>query len=255
MLRLLPYLWGQGVATSKEVCPPVDDNCLGMPALTDKPCQGTDCGVCEDICPTQAIKVIGQKQSAQMTLDLGACIACGLCVDICPTGTIISNKSTRIAVENRQELVLSTAVSGKKSTLTRQESDRIFRDSLAIRVVSTGCGACDLEMAATSNPLFDMERFGVQLVASPRFADALLVTGPVGRGMHDALLRCYEAMPEPRKVIAAGTCAVSGGLHRAGYAAANGVDALIPVDVYIPGCPPHPWSMLHGIFLAMDRLL
>jgi Ni,Fe-hydrogenase III small subunit len=88
-------------------------------------------------------------------------------------------------------------------------------------------------------------------VASPRFADALLVTGPVGRAMQEPLRRCYEAMAEPRLVIAVGTCAVSGGVHRGGYAEANGVEPVLPVAAYVPGCPPHPWSIIHGILLAM----
>ncbi len=129
---------------------------------------------------------------------------------------------------------------------------QVFKKSLAVRVVSTGCSACDLEIGAAGNPIFDMERFGVQVVASPRSADALVVTGPVGRGMQSALLSCYEAMAEPRVVVAAGTCSISGGVHKGGYTEANGVDALLPVDVYIPGCPPHPWSIIHGIKLAMD---
>jgi Ni,Fe-hydrogenase III small subunit/ferredoxin len=128
-----------------------------------------------------------------------------------------------------------------------------FRRSLHIREVSTGCSATDLEVAAINNPIFDVARFGVQFVASPRFADALLVTGPVGRAMQEPLRRCFDAMAEPRLVIAAGTCAISGGLHRGGYAEANGVAEILPVAAYVPGCPPHPWSIIHAILLAMGR--
>ena len=98
-----------------------------------------------------------------------------------------------------------------------------------------------------------MERFGVHIVASPRYADALMVTGPVGKGMQLALERCYEAMPNPRMVVAVGTCAISGGVHRGGYTKAFGVDQVLPVDVYIPGCPPHPWQIVYGTLLAMNR--
>jgi Ni,Fe-hydrogenase III small subunit len=128
-----------------------------------------------------------------------------------------------------------------------------FHRSLHIREVSTGCNATDLEVVATNNPVFDVARFGVHFVASPRFADALLVTGPVGRGMQEPLRRCFEAMAEPRIVIAVGTCAVSGGVHRGGYADANGVTEILPVSAYVPGCPPHPWSIIHGILVAMGR--
>jgi Ni,Fe-hydrogenase III small subunit len=106
-------------------------------------------------------------------------------------------------------------------------------------------------VAAATNPIFDVARFGVHFVASPRFADALVVTGPVGRSMQEPLRRCYEAMADPRLVIAVGTCAISGGLHRDGYAGANGVTELLPVAAYVPGCPPHPWSIIHGVLLAM----
>jgi Ni,Fe-hydrogenase III small subunit len=106
---------------------------------------------------------------------------------------------------------------------------------------------------ASTNAIFDVARFGVQFVASPRFADALLVTGPVGRAMHEPLRRCYEAMAEPRVVIAAGTSAISGGMHCGGYAQACGVSGLLPVACYIPGAPPHPWSIIHGLLLVMGR--
>ena len=98
-----------------------------------------------------------------------------------------------------------------------------------------------------------MERFGVHVVASPRFADVLLVTGPVPKAMHEPLRRCYEAMPEPRLVIAVGTCAISGGVHKNGYTEANGVANVLPVDAFIPGCPPHPWSIIDGIRTAMKN--
>ena len=120
--------------------------------------------------------------------------------------------------------------------------------------MSTGDNACDLEVIASTNAIFDVARFGIHFVASPRFADALLVTGPVGRAMQEPLRRCYDAMAEPRLVIAAGVSAISGGMHGAGYANANGVAEILPVSVYIPGDPPHPWSIIHGLLRAMGRV-
>jgi Ni,Fe-hydrogenase III small subunit len=114
------------------------------------------------------------------------------------------------------------------------------------------CNGCELEIAATTNPVFDLERFGVHFVASPRHADVLLVTGPVTRNMEIALQRTYEATPEPRVVVAVGACGCSGGIFgEGGYAALGGVDRVLPVDVYIPGCPPRPQAILNGLLVAM----
>jgi len=254
MLKLLSYLIGQGVATARELFPALDDACIGMPTLTDAPCQGSDCHACQDVCPTAAIQVAGDGQGSFVSLDRGACIACGLCIQTCPAGTIKRDLSTKTAVRRREELVLTTSARADKPGQPEEaETTKMFRQSLAVREVATGCSACDLEIGASGNPVFDMDRFGVSVVASPRFADALVVTGPVAKGMQKPLIRCYEAMAEPRLVIAAGTCAISGGVHKGGYAEANGVDSILPVDVYIPGCPPHPWSIIYGISLAMGK--
>jgi Ni,Fe-hydrogenase III small subunit len=125
--------------------------------------------------------------------------------------------------------------------------------SLHVRQVDAGsCNGCELEIAATTNPMFDLERFGIHFVASPRHADLLLVTGPVTRNMEIALKRTYEAAPEPRVVVAVGACGCSGGIFGEGtYAAVGGVDRVVPVDVYIPGCPPRPHAILNGLLVAM----
>lgn len=253
MLKLITHILKNGVATATELCPPLEEDAAGMPIVTQSPCINDDCRICAELCPTNAISVNQNNiNSLEVELDLGSCIGCQLCVDNCPSGTIVNSRSTRLAKERRSELILSN----KKDTSDSEEvlnEKNVFRKSLHARVISTGCSACDLELGATSNPIFDLERFGVTIVASPRFADALIVTGPVGKGMRDPLLRCYAAMPEPRIVIALGTCAISGGVHKNGYAEANGLDKILPVDVYIPGCPPHPWSIIHGISLAMGK--
>lgn len=130
----------------------------------------------------------------------------------------------------------------------KQHIDARFAGSLAIREVDAGsCNACELEIHALNNPYYDVERFGIHFVASPRHADALLVTGPVTRHMQTALLRTWEATPNPKFVIAAGECACNGGEFNDSYASCGGVDNVVPVDVKIPGCPPTPIALLKGL--------
>ena len=277
MLKILSYILRNGLATVAEPCPPLEADANGMPAITDKPCSGSGCNACAVACPTEAIVVVDENGKGKIALDLGACIGCQLCIDVCPTGTIVNDRSTKLARIKRSDLVLTNDLfveqemvngvdqvtkkgqikSVAQSEMIEPQPDlvkNLFGRSLHARVVSTGCSACDMEISACGNPVFDLERFGVQIVASPRFADVLLVTGPVGRGMRDSLLRCYAAMPDPKIVVAVGTCAISGGVHKNGYAEANGVDKFLPVAMHIPGCPPHPWTIIHGILLAMGKI-
>jgi Ni,Fe-hydrogenase III small subunit len=126
--------------------------------------------------------------------------------------------------------------------------------SLAIRHVDAGsCNACELEIHALSNAFYDIERFGFRFVASPRHADVLMVTGPVTRNMQEALQRTYDAMPAPKWVVAAGACALDGSLYAGGYACADGVASVMPVDLAIPGCPPTPTALLKGLLALMTR--
>jgi len=127
--------------------------------------------------------------------------------------------------------------------------------ALCIRAIDAGsCNGCELEIGALNNPVYDIERFGIHFVASPRHADMLLVTGPVTRNMELALLKTFRATPEPRLVVAVGTCGISGGIFGKNYASLGGVDQVIPVDVYIPGCPPRPQALLQGILMAIGRM-
>jgi Ni,Fe-hydrogenase III small subunit len=131
---------------------------------------------------------------------------------------------------------------------------RLFGRSLGIREVDAGsCNACEVEATALGYPFYDMERFGIHVVASPRHADILLVTGPITRNMQLGLMQSYKATPTPKIVIAMGSCAISGGIFKDSYAVGNGADNFVPVDVYIPGCPPRPQAIMHGIMVALDK--
>ncbi len=138
----------------------------------------------------------------------------------------------------------------------RERAGRLFARSVHVREVSAGCcNACDLEVQAITNPIFDASRFGIQFVASPRHADLLLVTGVVSRNMLEPLIRTYNAMPDPKLVVAVGACAIDGGIFKGAYGSEGGVASChLPVAVSIPGCPPRPQAILHGILLALDRL-
>jgi Ni,Fe-hydrogenase III small subunit len=132
---------------------------------------------------------------------------------------------------------------------------RLFGRSLAIREVDAGsCNGCELEISGLTGPVYDAERFGIHFVASPRHADLLLVTGPVTRNMEVPLRKTYEATPEPRLVVAVGDCARTCGVFRGSYAVAGSVDQIVPVDVFVAGCPPEPVDILRGILTALDRL-
>ena len=142
--------------------------------------------------------------------------------------------------------------------LGRQLDEKIKKllgRSLSIREVDAGsCNACEVEVNALTNAIYDIERFGMHIVASPRFADMLLVTGPVTRNMEHALLQTYNATPTPKIVVAMGVCALSGGLFADTYACSHGVSSVVPVDVFIPGCPPRPQAIIQGIMVALDLM-
>ena len=153
---------------------------------------------------------------------------------------------------------LSTPSTPSIESVRDQLKDRIAKvlgRSLHIRQVDAGsCNGCEIEIVGLTSPIYDIERFGIHFVASPRHADMLLVTGPVTRNMELALRKTYDAMPEPRLVVAVGACGCSGGIFGQNYATCGGVDSVLPVDVYIPGCPPNPHALLHGILKAIGRL-
>jgi Ni,Fe-hydrogenase III small subunit len=136
-----------------------------------------------------------------------------------------------------------------------EKAKRLLGRALAIREVDAGsCNGCEIEITGLTSPVYDSERFGVHFVASPRHADMLLVTGPVTRNMETALLKTYEATPDPKLVVAVGDCAKTCGVFKGSYAIAGSVDKIIPVDVFVPGCPPEPADILRGILASIDRM-
>jgi len=246
---------------------------FGFPVIDFPRC--TLCEECARACPTGAIHM-GATEPGQRTLSLSyaSCIQCRACVDACPEKAVSGGRDVEVAAFSREQLQQTASfdvnMANGASTFRQMEmqagpsldeSAATLRDrirgrlgrSLHVRQVDAGsCNGCELEIAATTNPLFDLERFGVHFVASPRHADMLLVTGPVTRNMEIALKRTYEATPEPRIVVAVGACGCSGGIFgEGGYAALGGVDRVLSVDVYIPGCPPRPQAILNGLLVAM----
>jgi Ni,Fe-hydrogenase III small subunit/formate hydrogenlyase subunit 6/NADH:ubiquinone oxidoreductase subunit I len=232
-----------------------------------------------EVCPTGAISLSDKGGSRKVTVDYGLCVFCGLCAEASADQAVRITQEFELATADRRSLVLTAEYTlnadrthrvlrkvdrkfshaetdveslGQK---TRGRIQKLLRRSLAIRQVDAGsCNGCELEIVALNNPIHDIERFGIQFVASPRHADMLLVTGPVTRNMELALLKTYRAMAEPKVVVAVGACGISGGIFGVNYASLGGVDEVLPVDVYIPGCPPRPQALLHGILLAVGRL-
>ena len=223
------------------------------------------------VCPTGAIACEDRENSRQVTIDYGRCIFCGLCAEASSDALTVT-REFELAATSREALIVTAeyglhpdgsharlvrVLDGGENigdTLKRRVQDVLGR-SLAIREVDAGsCNGCELEIVALSNPVHDAERLGIHFVASPRHADMLLVTGPVTRNMEQALRKTYAATPDPKVVVAVGACGISGGIFGTNYATVGPVDRVLPVDVYIPGCPPRPQALLHGILLAVGRL-
>ena len=290
MLQILRKSFATGVVTTNYPATPpeVSSQARGRPEIDFA--NWKDARPAAAICPTGAIAFTDRNGVRTATLDLGKCIFCGLCAEV--DAAIRMTNVCELAARRGEDLKFTaqfeldpdgthramvvsplphpplSAVSGRGQGASsgRPEFEASGRElqarinqvlgrSLHIREVDAGsCNGCEIEIVGLNSPVYDIERFGIHFVASPRHADMLLVTGPVTRNMELALRKTYDAMPAPRLVVAVGACGCSGGIFGQNYASCGGVDRVIPVDVYIPGCPPNPHALLHGIRLAIGRL-
>lgn len=270
MFRLIAHSLKTGILT--EPHPFTSRPSFGFPVFDFARC--TACEACARACPTGAIQasapVPGQLK---LSVSYAACIQCRECVTECPEQAVSPGRDFEVAAYTREQLTHTASFEvdsagrgtfqglesrpgpglGESAARLRERIRGLLGRSLHVRQVDAGsCNGCELEITATTNPVFDLERFGIHFVASPRHADLLLVTGPVTRNMEIALRRTYEATPEPRVVVAVGACGCSGGIFGEGtYASLGGVDRVVPVDVYVPGCPPRPQAILNGLLVAM----
>ena len=212
------------------------------------------CQECIPVCPTEAIT---QRSGQGISLDLGRCLFCAACVEACPHGAITQTGDYRMAAARREDLVLGEP--GKEevrlAAALQGKLRKLFGRSLRLRQVSAGgCGAAEADLNVLSTIGWDIGRFGIQFVASPRHADGLVITGPVSKNMELALIKTWSAVPEPKIVIAVGTCAISGAPFIGNPEVMNGAASLVPVDLFIPGWPPHPLTILDGLLRLLGKL-
>jgi len=251
MLKVFLARAQQGHRTSAfpDSPPAMPDRFRGLPVLDPSRC-ADGCSACVEACPTGAISA-----SDGLRLDLGRCLFCPDCVQACPEGAIAFTTEYRLATRTREALVLRGPEEYPRAAALEQKLRRLFGRSLKLRVVSAGdCNACSADVNVLGTPVFDLGRFGIQYVASPRHADGLLITGPVTENMRLALKKTWDAVPPPKIVIAVGACAISGGPYIDHGEVHNGADAVVPVDLYVPGCPPHPFTILDGLLRLLGRI-
>lgn len=253
MLNEIATRLKQGYRTMKfpEGPPPAfPEHYRGLPVVEPSRCP-SDCQDCKEACPTGAISNTEAK-----TIDIGKCLFCSDCITACKQGAISFSKEYRMAVSHRVDLLLPEDQRCLRLAAKMNEKmKRLFGRSLKLRQVSAGgCNACEADVNVLGTIGWDIGRFGIDFVASPRHADGLLITGPITKNMVLALKKTYDAIPEPKIVIAVGACALSGGLFAEHEEVEGGAEALFHVDLFIPGCPPNPFTILDGLLRLMGKI-
>jgi len=255
MIKAIRARAGQGYRTNQfpEEDPLLPNRYPGVPVLHQELC--SSCGSCAAVCPTQAITV--QNKTPRITMDLGRCIFCRQCEAACNDHAISFSGSFKMGSRTRNGLIVAdqSLEEIQKIEALEEKMLKIFGRAMKIRQVSAGgCNACEADINVLETVGFDLSRFGISVTASPRHADALLITGPVSKNMELALKKTWEAMPEPKLIVAVGACAISGGIFRGMPDVCDGAEGILPIDLYIPGCPPHPMTILNGLLALLDRL-
>ncbi len=231
--------------------PPVPDRLRGRPLFDRSLCQDS-CHLCAESCPVGAIEFTAGHAPR---VDLGKCLFCNDCVLACPRHAIRHSPDYRLATSRREDLVVEEGQALQWAHELGKDLQRLLGRSLKLRQVSAGgCNACEADVNVLGTVGWDLGRFGIQFVASPRHADGILVTGPVTQNMHSALMETWTAVPHPKIVIAVGACAIAGGPFVDHAEVKNGVPHLLPVDLFIPGCPPHPLTILDGLLRLLGRV-
>jgi len=196
---------------------------------------------CAAACPQAAI------DADRNLVDMGRCVFCGTCERLSRGGFVSFTRTFELGTAEREHL-LTRGDLPALAEHAKQHFKKLFGRSLQLRQVSAaGCNACEADLNVLATPFFDLARFGINFVASPRHSDAIVVTGPISANMRTALLETYTAVPAPKAVIAVGACAISGGPFRGNPEVSQGLESILPVDLFIPGCPPHPLTNLHAL--------